>query len=174
MNPRPRPTAGRDGVAGPLVFGATAIALGLECGLPFPLGLILGVFGVTAFVSLRDIASTGWNVWAPVPAILAVSLEALAAPYSPVTLLLSGGCGVALLYCIADDAALPAGNGRRGLVPISIVAGALGLAMALVLVLPRGTSEVGIAGGLLALALGLLAVLLARTRLGATAGSTTG
>jgi hypothetical protein len=138
-----RPTAGRDGVAGPLVLGATAVALGFVGALPFPLGPVLGALGVAASAVLRGVPSPTWNVWALAPAILAIAVEALTAAYSPVTVLLSGACGVAFLFWIADDAALPAGNGRRGLVPISIVAGALGLAIALVLVLPRGRGRGG-------------------------------
>jgi hypothetical protein len=166
MSRPPRATPGGGGLVGTLVLGVVAVTLGLLCDLPFPLGPILGALGVAASAALRALAPPEWSPWTVVPAMLAASVEVLAAPYSPATLLLSGGCGLAFLYWIADDAARPAGNGRRGLVPVSIVAGVLGLAMSLVLVLPRGTSDIGVAGGLLALALALLAILLARTRLG--------
>jgi hypothetical protein len=97
--------------------------------------------------------------------MLAVSVEVVLAPPIPLAEVLAGVSGVAFLFWIADDPHRPTGTGRRGVVPIAVVALGVGFSLSIILVLPPGTSEVGIAGGLLALAMVLVAVLLARTRL---------
>lgn len=153
-----------DGLLGSFVFGLAAVALGLVGSLPFALGALMGAVGAGASVALRRWASPPWRSWSVVPAMLAVSVEVIVAPAVPLAELLAGATGVAFLFWMADDPHGSPGAGRRGSTPIAVVAVAVGFSMAIVLVLPRLPSEVGIAGGLLALAMVLVAILLARTR----------
>lgn len=158
------PGSGSESLLGSLVLGVAAVALGLAGGLPLALGAVLGAIGVGVSAACRGMAPPRWSTWTLVPAMLAVSIEAVFATAIPSTEVLAGVTGVAFLFWMAQDPHRPRGGGRRGVTPIAIVALAVGFSLSIVLVLPRGPSEVGIAGGLLALAIVLVAVLLARTR----------
>ena len=160
------------GLLGAVTLGAAAVGFGLVEGLPSPaVGGLIGAIGVAASVAWRRLGAPGGSAGALLPAMLAISLEAVLAIYTPWTVLFAGACGIAFLYWLADDPGRVTGAGRTGLPGIAVVAAAVGLASALVVVLPRGTSEVGAAGGLLALAMALLAVLLNRRRIGASGAS---
>lgn len=156
--------SGPDALLGSIVLGAAAVALGLAGGLPSGLGAVIGAVGVTTSAICRSMASARWKTLPLVPAILAISVEVILATPVPATELLAGATGVAFLFWVAEDPHRPVGGGRRGVTPIALVALAVGFSLAIVLVLPRGPSDVAIAGGLLALAMVLVAILLARTR----------
>jgi len=156
--------AGGGGLLGTLIFGLAAVLLGLVGGLPFALGALIGAVGVGASVALRTVASRPWRPWTVVPAMLAVSVEVVLAPAVPAAELVAGATGIAFLFWMADDPHGSRGGAERGLIPIAVVAVAVGFSLGIVLVLPRFPSEVGIAGGLLALAMVLVAILLARSR----------
>jgi len=158
--------AGNEGLLGSLLLGLAAVTLGLVGSLPFALGALVGAVGVGVSVAFRSVASPRWRAWTVVPAMLAISVEVLLAPAIPAAELVAGATGVAFLFWMADDPRRSRGTARRGLMPIAVVAVAVGFSLGIVLVLPRFPSEVGIAGGLLALAMVLVAVLLARTRFG--------
>jgi len=163
--------AGGGGLLGTLVLGLAAVVLGLVGGLPFALGALIGVVGVGASVAFRTVASRPWRAWTVVPAMLAVSVEVVLAPAVPAAELVAGATGIAFLFWMADDPHGSRGRAERGLIPIAVVAVAVGFSLGIVLALPRFPSEVGIAGGLLALAMVLVAILLARSRFDAARGT---
>lgn len=167
MSGRAPADRGVDGIVGALALGVAAVGFGVTEGLPSPwVGGLLGAVGVAASVAWRQLAPPALRPGSLLPAMIAIALEAVLASYGALTALFAGACGIAFLYWLADDPERPTGNGRNGLPGIAVVAAAVGLSVALVAVLPRGTAEVGVAGGLLALAMALLAVLLNRRRLG--------
>ena len=165
MRAGPRAAPDRSGLVASLILGASAVGLGLAEGTPFATGAWLGAVGVGlsgAWRALGTPRSMGWSV---LPAMLTISAEVVLAPYAPSTALLAGVCGVALLFWIANDPGRTFGVLGRRSYPIAVVAVAVGLSMAILFVVPRGPSGVGVAGGLLALAMVLVAILLNRTRL---------
>jgi hypothetical protein len=136
-------------------------AFGLVVGLPDLLGPAIGVAGLVLSSLWRRRPTTGRS-FAPLPALVALSVLAVSAPVVASAELFGGFATLALLLWLADDPARPAGGGRRAARAIGACGLAIGIAWSLVLLLPSSSRGVGVAGALLALVLLVLAYLLVR------------
>ena len=133
-------------------FGTLPVALGA--------GLALGLTG--AALALRAHARARLRAIAPVPALAALIVAALASPLGLLPELLAGMAGLAFLAWLADDPTRPIGGLGRARMTLLLPALALGIAWASALLLPSRAAPIGVAGGLLAGALVALAILIAR------------
>ncbi len=148
-------------VSGALLLVASGL-FGYFGTLPVPLGagLALGLTG--AALALRAQARARLRAIAPVPALAALLVAALASPLGLLPELLAGMAGLAFLAWLADDPTRPAGGLGRARMTLLLPALALGIAWASALLLPSRAAPIGVAGGLLAGALVALAILIAR------------
>ena len=148
-------------VSGALLLVASGL-FGYFGTLPVPLGagLALGLTG--AGLALRAQARARLRAIAPVPALAALLVAALASPLGLLPELLAGMAGLAFLAWLADDPTRPAGGLGRARMTLLLPALALGIAWASALLLPSRAAPIGVAGGLLAGALVALAILIAR------------
>jgi hypothetical protein len=136
-----------------------AVFLGYLSGFPGGAGVILMVAAVAAAAALRVVARPGLTSFAPIPVLLALVVEAVAAPVGFGTEIMAGLAGLAFLVWLADDPARPEGGAVRGLPVVAIPALALGIAWSSALFLPSGVVPLGVAGALLALAIVAVAFL---------------
>lgn len=137
----------------------SAAALGYLSGFPDGLGLLVAIAAVLLAAVLRVSSDHDLAVYAPVPALAGIAVEAAAAPVGFGTELLAGFAGLCFLAWLADDPARPVGGDLRALPTIMLPALALGIAWSSALFLPAGAVPLGVAGGLLALTLAAVAFL---------------
>jgi len=139
-----------------------AVLLGYLTGFPDGLGLVLMVAAVAAAAILRATGDPRGAAYAPVPVLVGLVLEAVAAPVGFGTEVVAGLAGVAFLVWLADDPVRPEGGAVRGLSVVALPALALGIAWSSALFLPSGVVPLGVAGALLALTVAAVAWLVGR------------
>jgi len=139
-----------------------ATYLGFLSGYPGGFGPVLAAAGVVLAAGLRVGAPRSVAVFAPVPVLVALGVEAVAAPVGFGTELVAGLAGLAFLVWLADDPSRPVGGAARSLPTVAVPALALGIAWSSALFLPSGAVPLGVAGGLLALTLAVVAFLVGR------------
>ncbi|HYB79847.1 MAG TPA: hypothetical protein VEG66_08860 [Thermoplasmata archaeon] len=147
------------------VLALPAVFLGYLSGFPGGAGFVLMVAAVAAAGVLRASRIPHRAAYAPVPVLIGLLLEAVAAPVGFGTEVVVGLAGVAFLVWLADDPARPAGGAVRGLSGVALPALALGIAWSSALFLPSGVVPLGVAGALLALAIAAVAFLVGRPSL---------
>jgi hypothetical protein len=157
----PAPISGRGGgLLTVALFGATLGVLGLLSGLPYYLGPAVAAGGVIASVLARRRRPSRTAVGTLVPALLAVTVLAAAAPVGAATELFAGLSGLAFLLWLADDPTRPVGGGRRAAPTIGPVALGVGLVWVIDLGVSGRAEEVGLAGALIAIGLIVLGLLI--------------
>ena len=143
------------------LFVAAAF-LGYLSGFPGGFGLALTLAAIVLAAGLRMSASPVLAASAPVAALAALAIEAVAAPVGFGTEIVAGVAGLAFLVWLADDPNRPAGGPWRAAPTLALPALALGIAWSSALFLPTGSVPLGVAAGLLALALAAVAFLVSR------------
>jgi hypothetical protein len=159
------------GLSGEFLLAGLVAAFALVTDLPWPIALTVGLGGVGATLSVRRWGQPLAVELAPGPVLVSLGVLAITAPSNPIAALLGGGCGLAILVCLADDPAREVGGPRRAGSTMLVVALAFGIAWGSALLLPPASGALGIAGGLLALTLFLIASLLRRPQLLEAAGT---
>jgi hypothetical protein len=154
--------AARGGSRLTFVLAVLAVSLfGLVGGLPDLIGPAIGVVGLVLSSLWRRRPTTG-RTFAPLPALVALTVLAVSAPVVASAELLGGFATLALLLWLADDPARPAGGGRRAVSALASCGLAVGIAWSALLLLPSTSGRVGVAGALLAAVLLVLGYLLVR------------
>jgi hypothetical protein len=147
-----------------LLLGSASY-LGFLSGYPRGFGPLLAAVVVLIAAGLRASSRRKLAVWAPVPALAALVIEAVPAPVGLGTELVAGLAGLAFLVWLADDPARPVGGAFRSLPTVAVPALAVGIAWSSALFLPAGAVPLGVAGALLALTLTAVAFLVGRPAL---------
>ena len=118
--------------------------------------------GVALGIGLRLTPDPRLRPWAPVAVLTALATGAVASPLGVVPELVAGGSALAFLVWLADDPTRPAGGLVRGRVMVLLPAFAVGVAWASSLLLPSGSTSLGVAAGLLVFVVATLAFLVGR------------
>lgn len=125
---------------------------GLFSGLPSVVGVATALGGIlVAGVLQRLPHRLRLRGFAPLPAVGAIAVVAITAPWGLLSELLAGASGVAILLWLADDLDRPSGGVRRAQLTIGVPALAVGLAWASSLLLPPTSATLGVAAALLVL-----------------------
>ena len=137
----------------------TATYLGFLSGFPDGFGPVLAAAGVVLATGLRVATRRSVAVYAPVPVLAALVVEAVPAPVGLGTEIVAGLAGLAFLLWLADDPSRPVGGSLRSLPTVGVPALAVGIAWSSTLFLPAGAVPLGVAGALLAFTLAVVALL---------------
>ncbi len=156
------PAARRPGIAPALLLALAAALLAYLGTLPVLLGVGLALVLSGSGGALRALSHRRARAMAPLPALAALVLGAVASPLGLLPELVAGVAGVAFLAWLADDPTRPAGGVGRARTTLLVPSLSLGIAWASALLLPSGSASIGVAAGLLVAALVALALLVAR------------